>query len=346
MVRLLCLGFGLILIAASPAGAAVLHSPWDAPPQADGAAPAIVPCPDPPSLPAGLAVRDYYSDRAHSVIDPARKQAYDAAVAPLHDALGRVEAMADRYRRTGDPAAARCAAQWLDRFARDGVLVGDVSGNQSVYVQGWMLGGLAVSWLKLRSDRDAADPDSRRRIKDWLSALADRNLAYYSPDRSTRTDTRNNHRYWAGFAVAAAGIATGRAELLDWGIASYRLGAAQVDEDGMLPLETTRRARALHYHLFAATPLVMIAELAAANGIDLYPEANGALGRLVERALSGLQDPRRFAERAGAPQEDPGRETWAWVVPYLHRVPQARAELPAGADLSRGTLYLGGLPPD
>ncbi|WP_052121574.1 alginate lyase family protein, partial [Inquilinus limosus] len=291
-------------------------------------------------------VRGYYGDHAHSVIDPARKQAYDAAVAPLHDALAQVEAMVDRYRRTGDPAAARCAAQWLDRFARDGVLLGEVRGNQSVYVQGWMLGGLAVSWLKLRGDRDPADIDSRHRIKNWFSALADRNLAYYSPGRATRTDTRNNHRYWAGFAVAAAGIATGRAELLDWGIASYRLGAAQVDEDGMLPLEAARQGRALHYHLFAAAPLVMIAELAAVNGVDLYPEANGALGRLVERALSGLQDPRRFAERAGAPQEDPGRETWAWVVPYLHRVPQARAELPAGADLSRGTLYLGGLPPD
>ena len=345
MMRLLCVGFGLFLLAAGPSEAAALRSPWDVPPQAQGAAPAAASCPEPPSLPAGLAVRDYYSDHAHSVIDPARKQAYDAAVAPLHEAAGRVEAMADGYRRTGDLAAARCAAQWLDRFARDGLLLGDVSGHQSVYVQGWMLGGLAVAWLKVRGEAGAADDPARGRIADWLAGIAARNLAYYSPERATRTDTRNNHRYWAGFAVAAAGIAADRPDLLGWGLASYRLGVAQVDEDGMLPLEVKRRSRALHYHLFAAAPLVTTAELAAANGVDLYPEERGALGRLVERALSGLRDPMPFAERAGARQERPYRENLAWVAPYLRRVPTAAAALPPGTDMSHGILYLGGMPP-
>ena len=95
----------------------------------------------------------------------------------------------------------------------------------------------------------------------------------------------------------------------------------------------------------AAAPLVTTAELAAANGVDLYPEERGALGRLVERALSGLRDPAPFAERAGARQERPDRENLAWVAPYLHRVPADAAALPAGTDLSHGILYLGGLPP-
>ena len=49
--------------------------------------------------------------------------------------------------------------------------------------------------------------------------------------------TLNNHGYWAGVDVAAAGIAADNQELFDWGIKEYDLYLGQVQADGSLPLE-------------------------------------------------------------------------------------------------------------
>jgi hypothetical protein len=47
----------------------------------------------------------------------------------------------------------------------------------------------------------------------------------------------------------------------------------------------------LHYHLYALAPLVLLAEFEEANNLDLYAHANGALHRLVNASIAGLQDP-------------------------------------------------------
>src|SRR5262249_52902822 len=132
----------------------------------------------------------------------------------------------------------------------------------------------------------------------------------------------NNHAYWAGLAVAAAGAAAQRRALFDWGLARARIGIAQVRADGFLPLELERRSLALHYHLFALAPLVMLAELGAVNGVDLYKEGDGAIRRLADRVIMGLADPAPFAAAAGAAQEiklPPRGADLAWAEPYFAR---------------------------
>ncbi len=145
-------------------------------------------------------------------------------------------------------------------------------------------------------------------------------------ERPSRSDNRNNHAYWAGLAVAAAGVAAADAELFEWGIGQYRLFLAEIQPDGTLPLEMRRKARALHYHLYSAAPLVMLAELGAANGIDLYGRGDGALRRLIERVTSGLEDPSWFEARAGARQDIPdklGPTDLAWMEPCYARLKSA-----------------------
>lgn len=321
-----------------------LHSPWDTPAEAvtttEGEA-----CTYPPDLAARIAASDYYSDSAHSLVDPARLKAYRQAVMPLQHAAQQVVVMADRYRAHGDIAAANCAARWLGRFAADGVLTGSMSSNQAYYTQGWMLGAFAVAWLKTRPAEQNLDPAMRARVTGWLAHVADDNRGYYDP-RVGKTDATNNHRYWAGFAVIAAGIAADRRDLFDWGIRSYEIGVDQITADGTLPLEIARRSLALHYHLFAAAPLVAIAELAAANGVDLYSRDDHALARLVNRAASGIAAPDWFAAKAGVAQQPIklNADDIAWAAPFAHRFhdPQL-AELLAKTQ-SRSILYLGGLP--
>jgi len=85
---------------------------------------------------------------------------------------------------------------------------------------------------------------------------------------------------------------------------------------GTLPLEMARGSRALHYHLYALAPLVLLAEFGEANHMDLYARANGAVHRLVNTSVAGIQDPAPFAKATNVPQEVPktisgGQIGWA-----------------------------------
>jgi poly(beta-D-mannuronate) lyase len=143
-------------------------------------------------------------------------------------------------------------------------------------------------------------------------------------DEPGRAGGRNNHAYWAGLAVAATGIAANQRDLLEWGISRARLAIADIQKDGTLPLEMDRGALALHYHVFSLAPLVMLAEIAAANGVDLYAEGDGALRRLADRVIRGMADPATFEKLSGVPQSfplatHPRSAYFAWGEAYYAR---------------------------
>lgn len=290
-----------------------------------------------------IDAQSYYSDSAKSVVDPARFAANRAAVQPLAAFSRRIATLSDTWLRGGSDAvaAAHCAVRVLDHWAAAEALLGRVT-NQGGYERKWALAGAALAWLRLR-DAPGIDPAAAARITHWLTRLAAAVRPHYeladhergsndraNHERPRRTDARNNHAYWAGLAVAAAGVAADDRALIDWGIERARLGIAQIDANGALPLELARGARALHYHLFAALPLVMIAELAAARGIDLYAERGGALHHLLKRTLDGVDDPSWFSaqtgKRQGATGDAPSGGQLAWIEPYFARFPQHKRE--------------------
>ena len=315
---------------------------WCASVMAESPAPVV--CGAPPHISRSIVLNDYYVDSAKSIVDPARKQAYEDAVKPMRKAAGAVDELADRYRSAHDVAAAQCAASWLEDYARHGALLDMRAGNEAVYVQGWIGGSLAIAWLKVRDAE--LPPHQRAQIAGWLATLAERNVAYYRSRPPGAKDARNNLRYWAGLTALASGLAAGRRDLVDWGIGSFRIGVDQIAADGTLPLEMRRKSLALHYHLFAAAPLVTIAELAEINGVSLYGYRDGALGRLVERALSGIEDSSFFADRAGTVQKpDQLRaEDVVWASPFLHRFPNPRLNAILERFPSGTMLYIGGRP--
>lgn len=109
-----------------------------------------------------------------------------------------------------------------------------------------------------------------------------------------------------------------------------------------------RGQMALHYHLYALAPLVMLAEFGEANGMDLYAERDYAIKRLVARCILGLQDPTFFQQKTGVPQvTTPKIEGWeiSWAQSYTRRFPDPKlSELLAQAQRLQDTT-LGGLPP-
>ncbi len=256
----------------------------------------------------------FYTDAAKSVADPALKQAADEAVRPLWDFVKAIDALVD----AGSAPAQDCALRALAAWARGGALLGQAN-QQGGYEREMALSGLSLAFARL-GDARARAPALDASVGDWLRRVALAVEPAYT--RPWRTDNRNNHAYWAGLAVAATGDTTSDPALVAWGLHQAELGIAQIRPDGTLPLEMARGARALHYDLFALTPLVMTAEIGLRHGVDLYTARHSALRRLAERALAGLDDPAWFAARAGAPQDAPGHlppEDVAWMEPYYAR---------------------------
>ena len=115
--------------------------------------------------------------------------------------------------------------------------------------------------------------------------------------KSPNSDAWNNHRYWAGLAVCAAGIARNDNHEFRFGMDAFKAGVDDIGPSGVLPRELARAGMALHYHLYALAPLIMLAELGETNGIDTYAENDHAIDRLVNLCEQGLLHPEIFRKR-------------------------------------------------
>lgn len=324
-----------------------LRSPWDGRSIALTAAPYA--CPAINHLSRDLNTDRFYSDSKSSVIDPEKWKAYVASSGPYKNLGQQIVDAADAYRTSGSREAAECAIRHMESAAKDGVFTGKMSSKQAYYVQGWVIGAIAIAYLKVR-DSGLVSSDQERDILPWIVDVVHQTLDYYDTRRQKMTgDSENNHLYWAGVEVSAAGIAANDRKMFDWGMDTYRDGIAQVAPDGSLPLEMKRGQRALHYHLFATAPLVYLAEFGEDNGLDLYAADHYALRKLAELSTRGLVDNSFFAKASGVPQDapqgPPTAEEISWTKIYLARFPDpVIAKLLTQAP-SLSYMYLGGLPP-
>lgn len=317
------------------------RSPWDARklPLTD----AQYTCPAVVHLSRDLTTDGFYSDGKSSVIDPVKWKAYAASAGPYRELGVRVVTAADAYQSTGSRAAAECALNLMVTAARDGVFTGKMSSRQACYVQGWVIGAVALSYLKIRGSGIVSREDEKL-LSPWFKAVTKQTIGFYEGNRA-----RNNHLYWAGVQAIAVGVATRDRALFDWGIGTYKVGVNQVQPDGSLPLEMRRGQRALHYHLYALAPLVYIAEFGEDNGIHLYAEDDHALAKLVHLSIEGMENNQYFAKATGIAQDTPhglpAAEQISWAEIWESRFPDpAVAKLLAQAT-SMSYMYLGGLPP-
>lgn len=343
--------------AARPARAAKrpaqsLRSPWDLDPvkltQAKYDCPTLAP------LPHDVVAYDYYSDAKHSVTDPARHAAYEAAAKPFLKTEEATEHAADDFRRSGSSEAAACAARILVEDAQASAMTGSMSSNQAYYVQNWAIGAFAIVWLKVRPAGAAAlhvTPAESAAVQAWMKTVGGQVEDYFGSEHEKNSGSgRNNHYYWAGFSVMAAGIAANDRSEFNWGVGTYKFSVDQIAPDGTLPLEMARGQRALHYHLFAIAPLVTMAELASANGDELYAYNNARIHLLVSRTIAGLNDNHYFQEKSGVPQDTPENgvvkgSDISWLPPYARRFPDPAISALLNKVPVQPEGYLGGMPP-
>lgn len=242
-----------------------------------------------------------------------------------------------------DDAAARAAVgKALDRWAREEALLRPPPRDAvAFYAVNRFLLPIVVGWALVR-DAPEIEPDARARIETWLARLAQRSQERLRSQRPQETSARNNHAYLAASAVMAWGALAGDDAAFSLGLRTFQQGLSDMRADGSLPLETARGARALWYQRHAVASLVVIAELAARQGYDLWSlELDGkSLHHAIAFLLDAIDDPSRvlaYAAENRNPGPSPdwrnqdlsflvrrghGRHYMAWVEAYLARFPE------------------------
>lgn len=302
---------GLALCVAGAAQAAPLVSPLSAVdgPIATAAKAHCRPVPPPVARLGGIS---YYVDPRHSVADPALRRSNEDMQKPVLVFVDGVARMSDAWRHSRDASSARCAALWLDSWARADAFR-ETENAAGGYRRSWYLAGLATAWLKLR-DAPGIDADERQRITGWLAGQGRLVTEFYTAPERQR-DLLNNHGDWAALAVALAAIGAGDEALFDWADQRYRLNLTQVTPQGALPLELARGQRALHYHLFALTPLMLMARVEQANARSYDKQA---LARLERFTRAALERPSLIERQIGVTQDVPGQHgdpsEFVWAV--------------------------------
>jgi poly(beta-D-mannuronate) lyase len=325
-----------------------LASPWDAHPISPSHA--IYQCPEPTHLPVDFVTDGFYAlnDPTHSIIDPVRQKEYERTSGPVKHEGDVVVAAADAYRATGSEQAAVCVIRHLEAEAQDRALTGKMSSSQAYFVQGWVAGAEAIAYLKVDGARHST-PAQCALILPWLQKNAELTRAFYTQRQKEGDTGAQNHFYWAAIQLAATGVATNNYADFNWAMSAAKVGIDTIQPDGTLPEEMGRGQRALHYHLYAASPLVMLAELGFPNDVDLYSENGGALKKLVKVSTDGLIDPSFFEKRTGIPQERPEpltAEAIGWAEPYNRRFPDPTITRLLRECPNLSYMYLGGLPPN
>jgi poly(beta-D-mannuronate) lyase len=306
-------------------------------------------CPAVSHLSPDLTTDRFYSDSKSSIIDPDKWKAYVASSGPYKTLGQRIVDAADAYRTTGSRDAAECSIRHMEAAATDGAFTGKMSSNQAYYVQGWVIGAIAIAYLKVRGS-GLIHRKQQQEILPWMVKVVQQTEDYYDTRRRKEAgDSENNHLYWAGVEISAAGIAANNRQLFHWGMEAYHTGVAEIQPDGSLPLEMKRGQRALHYHLFAAAPLVYLAEFGEDNGLNLYAEHNYALKKLAALSAQGMVDNSFFVRATGimqdTPKGSPTAEQISWAKIYAARFPDSVISKLLAQAPSLSYMYLGGLPP-
>lgn len=349
--RVLTFGLLTLLSPGILARAEKLVSPWDD--RRIVQTNAADECPAAPPFAKTMDISAYYVDKNASVAYPQKLAAFQKA-SEASTSLSRSAALAaDAYLEKGSRPAARCVYSLLDAAAKAEAWSGKMHDFNGVYIQNWLLSAVAISYLKVRPS-GVGTPDEDTVIQRWFGLLAHRVTDYFDEEvvrlgEENGISRENNHIYWAGLAVAAAGVARNDTAEFQWGLRGYKMGVDAIQTDGSLPQELRRGQMTLHYHLYALGALVMLAELGEANGLDLYAEDKGAIHRLVGFCLTGLEDPATVEKQVGVKQvvqlPYAGGDI-GWAVPYVRRFPnQQLSALLAQAPWVRYSTWGGG-PPD
>ena len=183
----------------------------------------------------------------------------------------------NQYLATGSHAESACALAQLDAWAQAHALLDYDPNSQSWYQADWTLGSAGIATSVLVND-PTLDPAQLHRVIAWLDAAASLDITFERPDKDL-----NNHHYWRALAATSIGVVASDDKLFRFGIHAYKQAIDEIDPAGAFPREMVRHENSIHYQNFALQPLILIAQFASRQGIDLY--AYQSHGRSIRNAI-------------------------------------------------------------
>lgn len=228
-------------------------------------------CVDLPLVPAPtgrMIIPRHYLNGSNGPINPAEGEA-----TRVYQAFEkRFTAGMNQYVATGSHKESACALQQLDTWAKAGALIDydrDES-SQAWFQAEWTLSSAGIADSVLVNDA-TLDSAQQKQVTAWLDKAAQKCVAQERPG-----DSGNNHHDWRALAAISIGVTAGDEKLFQFGIATFKETITEIDANGALPKEMTRHENATHYQGFTLQPLVLIAQFASRQQIDLYSfKANG-----------------------------------------------------------------------
>lgn len=265
--------------------------------------PATPTCLMSPTPPAVLETQSKYdqSDRSRSNVDTFAEAERKRLIQPIRNSVRLVTKIAyapsdnDRLRR----ARAECVLQNLDHWAESQALT-DMKTSDALLTRDRWVAEVVLALNAVNKVVELSD-DRRDLYTAWLNEIAASTIEAYTHRLGPKSRT-NNHRYWAGLAVAAIGVFIGDDELNNWGAQSFAIGACQVDRQGLLPLELARGSLALDYHVYALRPLAAIVRLKDKGALTTDLDCLEGFQRLQRSVQGAKQDESLFERVSGVRQ--------------------------------------------
>ncbi len=191
--------------------------------------------------------------------------------------------------------------------ANDTILWNDTL-TVSMRLTGPMATALGVAWNKFE-----APISEKKQIIKWLEHIHGsfehgmRNEGFYDPssDGFLARKAGHNHAVQSSIAGMSIGALTGNKDLFITGIDQWFITLDTMREDGSLPIETRRGARAMFYLGRTISGLFAIAQRAKVQGVDLFSiEREKNIHRVVDFYLNVADEPKlilKYAKKNIAP---------------------------------------------
>jgi poly(beta-D-mannuronate) lyase len=222
-----------------------------------------------------MQIPHHYMQGSNGPINPAEAE----ATRHYADFERRITAGMNQWVAKNNQAEAQCALSQLDAWAQAGALTRyDARAySQSWYQAEWTLASAGITASVLLQDAEL-DGAQQERVAIWLDSAAHKLISY-----EKRGELGNNHHYWRALAATSIGVLSNDNDLFRFGVNTFKEAVGQEDANGAFPLEMARHENAIHYQAFALQPLIMIAEFARRQNVDLYAYADH--GRTIRDAI-------------------------------------------------------------
>lgn len=265
----------------------------------------------------------YKPDKTQSVIDKEKMQAYVKKTWPTIQVKKNLsESVSAAFTSHANAVAARaCIVRQVEVWARSDAMLHGLEDNdplghrQAVLVMIWT--GITFANALQATDHVSPLPIEQQLLfRKWFASMSreiELNFAVKPRDpKDEWLNSNSNQRFWAGAAVGLMSAESGDRDAFKWSMDILKGSLADIDEDGSMPSEMWRGARALHYQNFALQPISILVALADANRTKLDPDQAKALTQAARFALRTYLHPETFEKAKGIPQErGPWQLSWA-----------------------------------